>query len=219
MDASHAEHAGRVEEQDYYHINRNVAWSPYGPLNVGDEIDFGDSSNPFFRYFETQQRTQNVNINGNPVRVPDIQFLRMLSDGNMTTTMTVRDLASFARDLANHFMMYARELLFEDVRRSEFTHLPSRQRCGWLIPEWDGVKFWLGRMNVGGQFQVVRVRVWGNLHTGSDAYLLHDSEPMTQTLENARRYWRGEPAQMGTEEVLFEGRMRVVEVMPPASDA
>ena len=111
-------------------------------------------------------------------------------------------------------MMYARELIWGDVRRSEFSHPPSRQRCVWLIPNQNGVKFWLQRMGVGGRFQVLRVRVQGRLHTGSDSYLLHDSGPMLQALANARRYWRGDVAQAGTEEIIFEGRMRVEEVMP-----
>jgi hypothetical protein len=84
----------------------------------------------------------------------------------------------------------------------------------WLIPNQNGVKIWLQRMGVAGQFQVLRVRVQGRLHAGSDSHLLHDSEPMLQTLANARRYWRDDVAQAGTEEIIFEGRMRVEEVMP-----
>jgi hypothetical protein len=88
-------------------------------------------------------------------------------------------------------------------------------RCVWLIPNADGVRFWLQRMSVGGQFRVVRVWVRGRLHTASESYLLQDSELMGETIEKARRYWRGDIEQAGTEEIIFEGRMHVEEVMPP----
>lgn len=42
------------QNRDYYHINRLVDWSPYGPLGAGVEVDVGGESNPYFRFFGTQ---------------------------------------------------------------------------------------------------------------------------------------------------------------------
>lgn len=126
------------------------------------------------------------------------------------------DLADFARTLASHLARHLGELVLEDVRRREFPHLPSRQRCVWLIPNQGGVKYWLCRMDVGNDFQVLRVRVQGRLHTASESYLIRDSMPLEEAIRWARQYWLGIVEEVETEEIIFEGRMRVAEVMPPS---
>jgi hypothetical protein len=203
-------------ERDYYHINRAVSWSPYSLLSDGDEVDVGGSSNPFFRLFETARVEYDVNVgDGSAAQVPGIRFLQLARAGEITG-LTMQGLAAIADEVSRHFVRYVRELIWEDVRRREFPHLPSRQRCVWLIQNQDGVRYWLGRMNAGGAFQVLRVRVQGRIHVASESYLLGDSEPMEETIRKARQYWLGVVEQEGTEEVIFEGRMRVVEVMPTA---
>ncbi len=197
--------------QNYYHINRLVSWSPYDQLNVGEQVDVGGASNPFFRLFETQRVSYTVTgDDGNDMEVPGIAFLSAAREG----IITPGDLAATADEVSRHFMKYVRELIWEDVRRKEFPHLPSRQRCMWLIPNLDGVKFWLRRMGVEQRFQVLKVQIQGRVHKASESYLLTDSEPMEETIQKARQYWLGVVEQTETEEIIFEGRMRVVEVMP-----
>lgn len=181
-------------------------------LKVGDEIDVGGSSNPYFGVWETMGKQVPVTQqDGSTVHVHGVYFLKQVLAG----TMNAGNLAQTAVDLANHLAGHLMELVFEDVRRREFPHLPSRQRCVWLIPNQDGVRYWLQRMNVGGQFQVVRVRVQGRLHTASESYLIHDSVSQEELIRLARQYWLGIVEEAGTEEIIFEGRMRVEEVMPP----
>lgn len=126
----------------------------------------------------------------------------------------VPNVIEVARDFSSHLTRQTGEIVFEDVRRREFPHLPSRQRCVWLIPNQGGVKFWLRRMDVGGQFQVLKVRVQGRLHTASESYLVTDGFSLEEMIRSARQYWLGIVEDAETEEIIFEGRMRVEEVMP-----
>lgn len=203
-------------DRDYYHINMLVPWSPYGPLRVGEEVDVGGSSNPYFRYFETFGKIYSVTEkDGSVVQLPGVRFIDLVAEGIIDSP----DIVHIARELTHHFVAYLREVIWEDVRRREFPHLPSRQRCVWLIPSQDGVKFWLRRMSVyerGLDFRVVRVQGQGRLHKASESYLLGDSEPMIETIEKARQYWQGVVGEAETEEITFEGRMHVLEVMLPS---
>ena len=176
-------------------------------------MDVGGSSNPYLRFFETQQKTYPVTLDdGSIVQVPGVKFIASVSRGEINPG----NLAETALDLVQHLVAYLRELIWEDVRKREFPHLPSRQRCVWLTPSQEGVKYWLGRMSVNQDFQVLRVRVQGRLHKASESYLLGDSESIEETIQKARQYWLGVVEEAETEEIIFEGRMRVVEVMPPS---
>ncbi len=42
-----------------------------------------------------------------------------------------------------------------------------------------------------------------------------DSMPLEVAIMRARQYWLGIVEEAGTEEIIFEGRMRVEEVMSP----
>ena len=44
-----------------------------------------------------------------------------------------------------------------------------------------------------------------------------DSEPMEESIEKARQYWSGTIENEGTEEVLFEGKLIVHEILSPTS--
>ena len=215
------------DDRDYYHINTLAQYSPYELLRVGDEVDVGGSTNPFFRYYEAGTLRFRVNDeNGVPRPVGGVTFLDLLAEGqisvlaepNITAEQKISRIAS---DVAHFLLTHLREVVWEDIRKTEFPDRPSRQRCIWLIPNQNGLRFWLHQMGVNVRdigWQVVRVRVQGRLHKANQNYLLRDTEPMPDTIEKARKYWRGDEVEgeAETEEILFEGRMRVEEIMPPS---
>ena len=192
---------------DYYHINRIVPWSQHKKLNIGDEFDVGEESNPYFRYFETHKKIYPVtNItNGSTINLSGVKFIGDISKGLINLPdMSAANVARIAHDILNHFVSYLREIIWEDVRKTEFPHLPSRQRCIWLIPDIEGVKYWLSRLELQSpDYQVLRLNLQGRLHQASELYLLGDSEPMEETIIKVRKYWRGLIEQPGTEEIIF----------------
>jgi len=68
-------------------------------------------------------------------------------------------------------------------------------------------------MSVEGDYQVLRLRVQGRMHKASETHLLGDAEPLAKAIEMARQYWLGIVEDVSTQEVLFEGRIRVVGVL------
>lgn len=197
---------------DYYHINRDVPWASKPLLVVGDVIDIGGESNPYFKYFEEQRKLYHVtnSSDGSILDVPGVKYLSAVKNGEITSS----NLPAIAHEMATHFVTYIRELIWEDVRKKEFPHLPSRQRCIWLIPNIEGVRYWVRRLE--SEDQVVRVKTQGRLHKASESFLLGDSEPMNLTIQKARQYWLGVVEQVGTEEIIFEGRITVEEIIDPA---
>lgn len=196
-------------DKSYYHINRITPWMNRQLFSVGDVIDIGGESNPYFRFFEEQKKTYTVTntADGTQIDIPGVKYLNAVKSGQINPN----NLAAIAHDVACHFVAYVRELIWEDVRRREFPHLPSRQRCIWLIQDLAGVQYWQNRLGPGGQ--VVRVTTQGRMHIASESFLLGDSEPMNTTIQKARQYWLGVIEQKGTEEVIFEGRLVVQEII------
>lgn len=206
----------KVRNSVFYHINQKAKWSVFNLLNIGDEIFIGNESNPFFKYFEEHQLTIPVTLeSGKVIESPGIRFLRGVRDKEVNCI----ELPQIAYDISVHFVKYVRELLWEDIRKAEFQNLPSRQRCIWLISSEDGIKYWQNRLKCLNDFQVVKVKVEGNLHKANELLLLGDCEPMKVTIEKARQYWAGENADDGKEEILFEGKLEVLEIVSNSSES
>jgi hypothetical protein len=200
------------EEAIYYHINRVAQWSPFPKWKEGDVIDIGGESNPYFRFFEEQKKTYSVTTQDQTHHIPGKHFLNLVKSGDVNCP----DVAGVAADLIQHFVSYVRELIWEDVRKSEFPHVPSRQRCIWLAADDEGVRYWLQNLGLEGQeFQIAKVQVQGRIHTASNEHLLSDSEPMLETLKRARQYWLGIHDDPASREILFEGRLKVLEFIQP----
>lgn len=64
------------------------------------------------------------------------------------------------------------------------------------------------------EFQILRVRTQGRIHSASEALLMNDSQSHTKTIQDARKYWLGHIDDPETEEVIFEGKITVQEVLP-----
>lgn len=199
------------QEKDYFHINRVVPYSPHALLNVGDAVDIGGESNPYFRFYEKNIRAYAVTSpDGKTVQVPGVKFIGGVTRGEINCPT----LPSIAFELSRHLASLIGELVWEDIRKKEFPHLPSRQRCIWLIPDMDGVKYWVSRLGfTPGTYQVLRVRCQGRMHVASEQYLLGDSVPLDEAISRARQYWLGVIPEQNAKEIIFEGRLTVHEVV------
>lgn len=200
------------QEKDYFHINRILPYSLHQPLKIGDSIDVGGESNPYFRFYEKNNKTyQLTTTDGQSLQIPGVKFIGSVKSGEINCP----NLPDIAYDVSRHLAGLVGELIWEEIRRKEFPHLPSRQRCIWLIPDMSGVKYWASRLGVTyGTHQVLRVRCQGRMHIASEQYLLGDSVPLEEAISKARQYWLGVIPAQNTEEIIFEGRFTVHEVIP-----
>lgn len=199
------------QEKDYFHINRVLPYSPHSLLKAGDAVDVGGESNPYFRFYQNHKKTYPLTTdNGQTLQIPGVKFLGGVNRGEINCP----NISGIAHELSTHLAGLIGELVWEDIRKNEFPHLPSRQRCIWLIPDIAGVKYWISRLGVTlGTYQVLRVRCQGRVHVASEKYLLGDSVPLEEAISNARQYWLGVIPEPNTDEIIFEGRCIVQEII------
>ncbi|EQA6229221.1 DUF2441 domain-containing protein [Enterobacter hormaechei] len=122
--------------------------------------------------------------------------------------------AKMGFETARYFSNYVRELIWENVRKSEFNDLPSRQKCIWLAQGEDNLQFWLSRIGKSSKdINVFKVVPSGILHSADEELLLTDIEPYDETLIKARQYWSGIITNQNSKEVLFEGSLKIGELI------
>ena len=74
--------AREVQNERFFHINRQLPYCWHAPLAAGQRIIVGTAENPFFRFFRTNVRAYPVQLpDGSTVQVPAISFLRHVRDG------------------------------------------------------------------------------------------------------------------------------------------
>lgn len=173
----------KVKSQTYFHINSTANLSQYDLMRVGSSIKIGDELNPLFRLYETWQRSYQVRNKktGGIDNVPAIQFLKRIRDKDITLDDSTA-LAGVSFDIARHFMMLARELVWEAVRSNEFPKAPSRQRCIWITRTAEEARRWVNIMG----FQpnthwIVRLTATGTASDVDGNYLAGDSEPLPRS--------------------------------------
>lgn len=202
--------------EDYFHIAPKIVpkWSLFPALKVGDTIKTGDF-NPFFNFFlSSNLPTENVNVDGEVSPWSWMQFLAGIRFGTMNTSMGVQDIATRGHYLAMHFCKYTRELIWESVRATHYPDKPSRQKCIWVCCGADNLEYWKPHLsNKKDDLFVYRVELEGVTHEASDEHLMKDDMPYEEALLMAHRYWKGEIANPLAKETLFEGRMKILELI------
>ena len=170
----------------------------------------GAATNPFFAYYETTKLSFPVNQpDGTRVQSPAMTFLRAVKEGQVQCPK----LPELAHQAAQYFMMFLREVMWEDVRRREFPHCPSRQRCMWLVHTREQAEYWVTRLGSPQEYQIVKVFAQGRIHVANELFLMGDSATIPEITEKARLYWLGLMPEGAKEEIIFEGQLRVLEVV------
>lgn len=78
---------------------------------------------------------------------PAMTYLRAAQEGQISGP----HLLAYAVDTARHFMILARELIMEEVRREDAIDAPSRQTCLWTTDDVRQAENWKARLRGGGQ--------------------------------------------------------------------
>jgi hypothetical protein len=110
-------------------------------------------------------------------------------------------------------LLAVRELVFEDVRRKEFSDLPSRHTCLYLCPDRpESVRYWWQGIATQGpdpHRKIFEVEATGNRFLAPDMVTLQ-----TMSVEEweslARRYWSPHDAGSVSDEILFAGDIEVI---------
>jgi len=193
-----------IKDGIYYHVAHNKNYVQRTPLSVGTEFEVGHETNPYFGYYD-KARTYNVHKDGKNIRVPALKFLRSFKNG----TIMGPDLPKQAYNIANHYSMLSRELIMEEVRRELVPDAPSRKSCLWVVDSLSLAAYW--QRKIGGRSRLMKLSLTGKMHKGDAKLLMNESEPLADTYEKARQYWLGEQTEDALPEILFAGKVLVLE--------
>jgi len=202
-----------VQDQIFFHVNMRRFYNPYSAMAVGQKITIGGGFNPFFDYFRKNISSFTLRKqDGTQQEIPALNFLRNVKEGYITPD----NLPLTAFQIAEHYVILTRELIFEITRMNEFVDAPSRQRGIWLSDGDENLNFWskLLPSDTLESFQLVEVKATGRAHGCDAGFLIGDSELYDESLKKAHAYWSGEIASKNSQpEVLFEGELEVVRIM------
>jgi len=116
-----------------------------------------------------------------------------------------------SREALREDRIFTRETIFEEVRAKYFPNLPSRQTCIWVGTK-EAIPFWWEKLsNPLNKHKIFKLGLTGILHRTNEKYLVEDNSHL-DLIHNAIRYWAGEEGSGSlSDELLFEGRIEVIE--------
>lgn len=110
------------------------------------------------------------------------------------------------------FVLITRELIFEEVRKEKFPDKPSRRNAFHIIKDDKAaVAFWLPKI-ASPEHKLYKLEVTGKAHIGNVDYLGNDSVSPMMTRWNAYQYWLGAEKDVESNEIMFEGAVKVLGV-------
>lgn len=188
----------RVSGLKLFHLTET---KPYKQaFALGQVVKIGESDTPFFGFYEGSRTYPVTDPNGITIPMRALEFLKQVEAGHVTCP----NLPTIAVEVAKHYVMLCRELIMEDIRLSEFNgEPPSRQRCLYTCESLEQARYWKQLVGMGST--VCELTCTGTIHRVDASLLLGDSEPLSVTLDRARRYWRGDAADSPQWETLFVG--------------
>lgn len=196
--------AEMILDGEFFHVTRDLPYNHHNPITIGAMLDAGSTPNPFFNFYEGV-RSYTVTTPAGVVTVPAVKFLKSVARGEINCDA----LPQIAAEVAEHYVMLAREIIMEQVRREIAPDAPSRQSCLWVVDTVDEAHIWRNRL--GGNCRIIRLKARGKIHRADAGLLLGDSEPLSKTYARAHSYWEGRQSETPEPEILFSGSAEVIE--------
>lgn len=197
----------------YYHINNDpgCSWKP------GDEIHFGHDYNTFWRSF--LEKGAYINLNGE--KRPADQVIKYALNAYAYNEPVPPQMKGYrfnpvytlkeATDCLRQSMTITRELIFESIRKECYPGLPSRHNCIWLAPDNNqSLQFWT-KIVYGNTKRVFKVETEGVIHRAANKWLVVGTIPLNEINSLAHDYWKGNDAGGFDDEILFTGKLRIIE--------
>jgi hypothetical protein len=122
--------------------------------------------------------------------------------------------------IINSYNHLLNEIIFEQIRKSEFAELPSRLKCTWLCDK-RNIKKWVSLFEVRGKRKTFEVQAYGEVYKVDRSWLPIDLTPPLDLFDIAREYWKGSlnpnPKKRQVE-YLFTGKLKVIRELVNDSD-
>lgn len=201
-----------MQQEELYHISPGHVgqYSDCQQLKVGDAFESGVAENPFYSFY--LQYGKHLDFIKDGVKSSAFPISYMESKIRQNKGLTVQELTELC-SIVKNFASFYYELIFESVRKSNYSTLPSRQKCLWLIPSNpDCLQYWVTTLGTGDQRKLYKVKCTGVFHYANPDLLAADFVSVKQMVSIANQYWEGVPKQRfaNNTEVLFEGKFEVI---------
>ena len=187
-----------VTDEIYYHINTGQR------LQVGNTLIIGEKFNNFYyEIYNTEHLKDEKDANEHLINMKKEQNLILNNDTANLIFQTVNDDA-----------MITRELMFEEVRKEEYTDLPSRLKCLYVCKTKKEMNDWINIFNKTNKkdFQLLKLKLTGKIFVGDASFILRQNISLNRKKEQAKMYWSGKKKD-NINEYLFVGTAVVEEVL------
>ncbi len=197
----------------YYHINKDNTCN----WKVGDEIDLSKEDNFYWQSFS--ETSELIEINGEKFDVYQIAtnafdaYIRKypppmkMKDYHFNSLRTLKE----TMDSLGNAVKTVRELAFELVRKDFYPELPSRQKCIWLIPDdKKSLEYWKNVIQNKDK-RIFKITVNGKIHRAAPKWLNGGTFSLNKWTSMAHSYWQGEESGNIEDEILFEGKIKIIE--------
>lgn len=201
----------------YLHIsNSNCEWK------IGNEIHIGLEDNYYWRSFV--DNGESIELQGEKYDVYKItraafeaytgghQPPLKMNGYHFKPLNTLKE----AIDSLGNTIKLNRELVFESIRKEFYPELPSRQKCIWLIPDNEkSLEFWKNTV-YNRHRRIFKVTVDGNVHRAAHKWLIGGTFSINEWNKLAHSYWKSEDSGRIDDEILFEGKIRIIKAVSVA---
>lgn len=178
--------------KEFYHISRQNNWS------VDSVITAGINENPFWCIC----KNCSVLVTVNQQQMPVFEMINQKYRFDVTQE-NIDFLYQTIENVSKETALYIREQIFEDVRKTNFPHLPSRQKCLWLCDK-ETLPYWNTAVT-GPQRYLLALKIDGQLFCGDANWLTADTLSSVEYANRATHYWSGEMTADPRKEYLFYG--------------
>jgi len=114
---------------------------------------------------------------------------------------------------------FIQELIFEEVRQQSFRDMPSKQGGLWSIPEDpDALQYWWNAIGATDRGRLYRAQATGKTHVEAEQFLNSETSTTVEWRKMIQSYWKSVGMGNPANEVLFVGRLAVVEEMSASTD-
>ena len=184
-----------------YHISRDSHWKQ------GDLICSGEKDNPFWT--KCKDYSPKMSVNGRVMSLFEMFDEQINIDA---TKDNVDHLYNNLKTVSKECAFYIREQVFEDVRKTSYPQLPSRQTSLW-VAEIDQIDYWKGIVTSGPRF-LLCLELDGFLFCSDDYWLSADTFSSVEYEKRAKHYWAADMSENPRKEFLFSGKAVVTDVHP-----
>lgn len=193
-----------VENENFYHIKKDdfklEEWK------VGNEIDWTNRKSNFIETVFGLDLEMPFQGSKMSYRKAHEEFLKIPLPQRNSHLFEFYDFGNYA---LNKTSMMLRELILEEYRIQKCPHLPSRMSSIWLCFQ-ENIDYWIKALQVS-TYAIYKVRVTGEAHIASERNLYSDVMNINQYRAMAVEYWKENQHISFDTEIIFEGKIRVLE--------